>query len=46
MTGSEDDNSQTPPKKTKLTYKQKYCVEWESVIAFKGWLTSSKKGNI
>lgn len=40
------DNPLTPPKKIKLSYKQKYCIEWEAVASFKGWLSASKKGNI
>jgi len=46
MSDSEVGYPHTPPKKVKLSYKQKYSVAWESVDAFKGWLSSSKKGNI
>lgn len=43
-----DDPSKSPPRKKQLNtqpiYDKKYLKQWESLLQFKGWLTSSIKG--
>lgn len=48
MADSCDNSLESPPRKTKLdsksVYVKQFSKEWEFIPQFKGWLTSSTKG--
>ncbi|XP_067123052.1 N-acetylneuraminate lyase isoform X2 [Centruroides vittatus] len=40
----ETETCESPPKKKKRKYFQRYLIEWENLAPFRGWLTKSSKG--